>query len=300
MKIAILGTGWLGERLYVDLLKRNYVVYGSSRKVEVRNRLLNLAALQDYQKPARPGEVGRGSTVDVISKMQADPPPHRMFAISAPDLREGDEAFFKVDTLVITLPPGGKRENASQAYRAEIEAVLLQAERAGVKHLIYTSSTGVYGNQPGIVSELNPLNPATDSGKAVVAAETLLANANVPTTILRLAGLYGPGRHPGRWFAGKKDIPQGDAPVNLVHQSDVVQAIRRSIEIGPPRSGLEYFNISAARHPPKKEFYAAAISHYGGEAASWLPGGQEGKQVDSQKARNQLNWQPDFDDLSGY
>jgi nucleoside-diphosphate-sugar epimerase len=290
MKIAILGTGWLGEPLYANLLKKDYVVYGSSRKVEVRNRLLNLAALQDYQR----------NTVDIISQVQAGPPPHRMFAISAPDLRKDDEAFFKVDTLVITLPPGGKRENAIQAYGAEIEAILLQAEQAGVKHLIYTSSTGVYGNQRGNISESSPLAPATASGEAVVAAETLISNANVPATILRLAGLYGPARHPGRWLAGKKDIPQGDAPVNLVHRSDVIQAIGRSIEIGPPSSGLEYFNICAASHPPKKEFYPSAISHYGGEAASWLPGGQEGKRIDSRKARNQLNWQPDFDDLSGY
>lgn len=51
-----------------------------------------------------------------------------------------------------------------------------------------------------------------------------------PVNRPRLAGLVGPSRHPGRWLAGKTGLPGGNAPVNLVHQDDVIGILLRVLE----------------------------------------------------------------------
>ncbi len=54
---------------------------------------------------------------------------------------------------------------------------------------------------------------------------------------LRLAGLVGPGRHPGRFFAGKT-APDGEHGVNLVHLQDVIGAI--TLLLQAPKGGHIY------------------------------------------------------------
>ena len=69
--------------------------------------------------------------------------------------------------------------------------------------------------------------------------------------ILRLAGLVGPSRHPGRFFAGKS-APDGQHVVNLVHLQDVVAAIELLLQA--PKGGHIY-NLCAPRHPARGLFY---------------------------------------------
>lgn len=215
-------------------------------------------------------------------------------AIDLPKLQAQDAIFFQSEALLITIPPGRSRDDLQTQYLAELAAALEAAEAGGCRQLIYTSSTGVYGGVEGRVDEQSLTLPDTPSAKAVLAAEALLSNSSIPLTILRLAGLYGPDRHPGRWFGGKASIPQADAPVNLVHQTDVVQAILLVLQQGP-RAGI--FNVCAAAHPSKGSFYTQAAAALGLGIPTTTPGGATQKQVDSQKIRADLGWQPQYDGL---
>jgi nucleoside-diphosphate-sugar epimerase len=71
---------------------------------------------------------------------------------------------------------------------------------------------------------------------------------------LRLAGLVGPGRAPGRFFAGKKNLGTGSSAVNLVQLDDCTALISMLIEKGI-NNGI--YNVCADLHPRHREFYPA-------------------------------------------
>ena len=85
------------------------------------------------------------------------------------------------------------------------------------------------------------------------AEELLLNNINFHTTILRFGGLIGEGRHPIHFLAGRKDIENPEAPINLIHQADcigIIEAIIKRDFFG------ETFNAVAPFHPSRKEYYS--------------------------------------------
>src|SRR5690606_7502094 len=75
--------------------------------------------------------------------------------------------------------------------------------------------------------------------------------------ILRLAGLIGPQRMPGRFFAGKTEIANGLAPVNLIHRDDAVRMIQCLIE---DEQAAGIYNGCAPSHPAKADFYTLAAA----------------------------------------
>lgn len=84
--------------------------------------------------------------------------------------------------------------------------------------------------------------------------------------ILRLGGLIGYDRQPGRFFAGKKDLPQANHPTNLIHRDDVIRIIEMMIRI-PPHEKI--YNLVSDHHPTKKDFYTEAARLGGFEMPSF-------------------------------
>ncbi|MEM9528579.1 MAG: NAD(P)H-binding protein, partial [Bacteroidota bacterium] len=225
LRISVLGCGWLGLPLLTRLVQDGHQVAGSSR---------NLATLSAITAAG-----GEAFLLDL-----PQPPP---------------TAFLdNTDLLIITLPPGGRQlgPDARKHYLAKLEALMPWLKQAVIPHVIFTSSTGVYGAATGEVTENHPLAPSTHSGQAVVAAEAWLQQQISALTILRLAGLIGPGRHPGKFFGGNgRPIRDGDAPVNLVMREDVIEAFRILIKKKLPEN---IFNVCANQHPAKGTYYSAA------------------------------------------
>lgn len=101
------------------------------------------------------------------------------------------------------------------------------------RRVIYTSSTGVYGDGAGAdVDELTPAIPVTEGGKACLAAEALLqelaAAGHGEVISLRLAGIYGPDRLLRRISEIRGGAPITSAPddwLNLIHADDAVRMI---------------------------------------------------------------------------
>jgi nucleoside-diphosphate-sugar epimerase len=119
----------------------------------------------------------------------------------------------------------------------------------GLKKFIYTSSTSVYGQTDGgIVDENSPAQPASPTSQVLVDTEQLLLQAarrqNFPAIILRVAGIYGPGRghlfH--QYLRDKARIHgSGERILNMIHREDLVEAISAALHRGQPG---EIYNVA--------------------------------------------------------
>ena len=130
------------------------------------------------------------------------------------------EGIVPPDAIVVCLAP----PNLDPA--AEIRALLAATTHA--KKLVYVGSTGVYAPGGGaLVDESWPLAPITTSGKKRLVAEQTLAEATIPTVILRVAGIHGPGRGTiERIRAGTYSvIGDGTGHVSRIHVDDLVEVI---------------------------------------------------------------------------
>jgi nucleoside-diphosphate-sugar epimerase len=223
-KISILGCGWYGLELAKELIKNNYTVKGSTTTSEKLNSLQQ-SGIIPYLINFKEGE----------DQLNTD--------------------FFNCDLLIISIPP--KRSSSEQhTFLSKIERISRAAVSANVPNIIFISATSVYGDSNVEVNELTTPNPETDSAKAILSAELLLKSIpELTTTILRFGGLIGPNRDPGRFFAGKTAIPNGKAPVNLIHLSDCVGLTLHIIE--KQSFGCTY-NACATDHPTRSVFYTAA------------------------------------------
>src|SRR5262249_13454947 len=111
---------------------------------------------------------------------------------------------------------------------------------SSLKKFVYTSSTSVYGQTDGTaVKETSPAEPANPTSKILVAAEKLLLDAardlSFPAVILRVAGIYGPGRGHlfQQYLRNEARIPgQGERIINMVHLDDLVGIILATLKSG--------------------------------------------------------------------
>ncbi|MDX2191946.1 MAG: NAD-dependent epimerase/dehydratase family protein [Gemmatimonadales bacterium] len=143
----------------------------------------------------------------------------------------------RLDALVLTIAPGGPGDDYAVTYVAGARGALALARRHGARRLVYTSSTGVYGRRDGAwVDERTPPEPAgPNDARLREAEEELLAAADVMVTVLRVAGIHGPGRDVLRRFAEPARLPRGgDYWVNLAHRDDIVAAIRHVLALEAP------------------------------------------------------------------
>ena len=263
LNISILGCGWLGLPLLKSLVAAGHNVKGSSRKQETRAEI----------------KTAGGEPFEI-------------------DLPQEIPAAFLDDChlLIWTLPPRGRAlgEAAFSHYSNCLFSLNSWVNNPWKSnHVMFMSSTGVFGDAKGVVSENTPFAANTISARILSSSIYWLRNSYARTDVLHLAGLIGPGRHPGRFYGGRdRLIPNADAPVNLVHQDDVIAAVKLIME----ENDADTYNICAAAHPAKGDFYTAAAKSLGLEIAGVIPGGAGGKVIDSSKLRA-LGWQPKWDDI---
>jgi len=229
MTVSILGCGWYGRALGRALTAKGMTVKGSTTSAD------KLSALADFG--ILPFEVRAES-----DSLSADP------------------AFFDCDVLVVSIPPRFRRGETAD-YLPKIGHIIGAIKQYGVRKVIYTSSTGVYGDTNSEVNELSVPQPEPGSGTILLETEKLFTTETAfKTAILRFGGLIGEGRDPGRFFAGKTQIPNGRAPVNLVQLEDCVGVTEAIIM----KDAFGYvFNTCSPEHPPKAGFYRAAAAKAG-------------------------------------
>ncbi len=251
--ISILGCGWLGLTLAEQLIKEGYEVKGSVTKPE-KLTLLKEKGIQPFQLEL--------TNVSITGR-----DPH---------------SFFNSDLFIISIPPG-RRAAVISYYQSQISLLIQELKKSTVKQVIFISSTAVYADDNKEVFETDACRPVTDSGKALMAAERLLQEQkSFSTGILRFCGLIGPDRHPGRFLAGKKDVENGDAPVNLIHRDDCIGILS---EIIRKEVWGEIFNVCSQVHPSRKLFYTKAAEQLGMETPSFSKEPARYKVVNSDKIK---------------
>lgn len=266
-KVAIVGLGWLGMPLAMALTVRGWQVTGS--------------------KTTPDGvEAARRCGIDAV-QLELTPEIH----CEAADL----EVLLQVDALVVTLPASRTAEGG-ESYMQAVQNVVDTALAYNVPRIIFTSSTSVYGNANGTMKENSTLAPETVAGRTLVALEHWLHDLpGTSVDIIRLAGLVGPGRHPGRFLAGKTGVEKGSHGVNLVHLDDVVEAIMLLLQT--PKGGRIY-NLCAPKHPTRETFYPSVSRQLGLTPPTFLPSlpGDSGKLIDGTRICNELGFEYLYND----
>ncbi|MFM8335887.1 MAG: NAD-dependent epimerase/dehydratase family protein [Opitutaceae bacterium] len=129
--------------------------------------------------------------------------------------------------------------------------------RGGSDSLLYTGSTSVYPQGAGErVDEASPVGAADERGALLLEAERLVreaAGAARRRFILRLAGIYGPGRHHLLAQVRTGEVSGGgEHRLNLIHREDAAAAIVACLE-SPLGPGAHVFNAADDSPTPKAE-----------------------------------------------
>ncbi len=270
-KIAILGAGWLGFPLAKALVKEDYFVNASTTS------------------PDKLDALTRNGIHPFLIKLLPDGP-------------EGEaiESFLDVDILMINIPPGRRDPDVQINFPKKIKSLTSLAQKTGITRCIFVSSTSVYSDVQGRVDEQTIPEPTTNSGKALWTVEKYLQSlSNFKTTIIRPGGLVGGDRLAGRFLAGKKDIPNGNAPVNMIHQTDLVNIILKIID---QKIFGKTFHAVADQSPTRRDFYTHQANKHGFETPEFLPNGGTGpfKIIKNDYLKKTLDYQFVFGDPMGF
>lgn len=213
-KIGILGCGWLGKQLAKKLLSLGYQVVGSTSKPE------NISELED---------IG----IETVLWNQ-------------PAFEELPTEFIDCSLAIVAFPPKVYQENS-----VVVNNWLAQMPK--LEQVILMSSTGIYSDKSGIITENSPISEGilADLEKAV-------EQSNVPTkTILRLAGLVGEDREIAQYFHANPEKYVGNEPMNLITGDEVVSFTSQFIS--NELSGT--YNL-CTQHPLRIDFYKAYCQKY--------------------------------------
>lgn len=224
-QISILGCGWLGLPLAKALLKNDFAVNGSTTSVD-KIALLKNSGINPFLISLK-AEEAQGNIIGFLQDSKV---------------------------LIIDIPPK-LRGIEKESFIAKIENLIPFIEKSSVENVLFISSTSVYSDENTFITEDTIPDPDTESGKQLLATEMLLRkNKHFKTTILRFGGLIGEDRHPVKFLAGREDVENPGAPINLIHQEDCIGIVLR---INETNSWDEVFNAVAPFHPSRKEYYTS-------------------------------------------
>jgi len=201
-RTVVVGCGYVGIELGRQLVERGHEVTGVRRSDD------GLAAVRD-------------AGLDAVRADATDP--------------DSLSALPDADRVVFAASSGGRGADAArEVYVDGLENVLTEYERRDrtPDRLVYTSSTGVYGDHDGgWVDEDTPLDPTTPKTEVLAEAERVAreraAAAGIDGAVARFAGLYGPGRYRLRRYL---EGPVTAGYLNMVHRVDAAGAVRFLLE----------------------------------------------------------------------
>ena len=229
MRVLIIGCGYVGLPLGAELARQGHEVFGLRRSRSAAAEL-KAAGVQPLF-----GDISR-----------------------AADLAELPKGF---DWVVNTVSSSkGGAEEYRRTYLEGTRNLIAWLASAPPRKFVYTSSTGVYGQNDGsVVDETSVTEPETDTSRLLLETEQCLLVAartgRFPAVVLRLAGIYGPGR--GYFFkqflSGAASLAAGGRRMlNMIHREDVAGVIITALERGRPG---EIYNAADDEPVAQREFY---------------------------------------------
>ena len=188
---------------------------------------------------------------------------------------EAHEALAQADVLLVSVPPDADSDPVLDLYDEQ----MIESSAA---RIVYLSTVGVYGDHQGAwVSEDTPCVPVAERSQARLEAEQdwaeCAADMGAELDILRLSGIYGPGRNALvnlREGTARRIIKPGQV-FNRIHVEDIADAIAACIARGqpgriynvtddepaPPQDVMEYAaQLLGLAPPPERDFETTDMS----------------------------------------
>lgn len=200
---------------------------------------------------------------------------------------------------------GGGLAGYRRSYVDGMLSVLAWARAKGpVGTLVYTGSTSVYPQDGGArVSEAAETSGGGERAAVLLEAENLLRlshDACARWFVLRLAGIYGPGRHHLLEQVRSGEVSgRGPAHLNLIFRDDIVSAIWRAL-LAPSQVTNEVFNVADDGAATKTDVVTwlakrlgAPIPRFTGAPAAGRREVTPDRVIDNTKIKNVLGWRPE-------
>ncbi len=181
--------------------------------------------------------------------------------------------------------------------------------------IVYLSTTAVYGDRQGtVVNEDSEPRPESDRGRRRLDAERQIlaygARTRTRVRILRVPGIYGPGRLPLDRIARGNPVPAPDqtGPGNRIHVDDLAAACLAAVGY---QGSLQVFNVGDGEYASMGEYFLRVARLAGLQAPAQLPLAEllekvspamrsflvESRRVDVSRMRDELGFSPRYTDL---
>lgn len=253
MNVLIAGCGDVGNVLAVSLLQDGHVVYGLKRDTSTLPAGV-LPIQADLTKPW------------TLTNLPAD-----------------------IDSLVF-LPTPASRDQAGY------EAIFIQGWEnlwAGLKRpparTVMVSSTAVYGeSNGGMVNEETSPEPTGFNGKVLLKMEQLAASCTENLVVVRISGIYGPGRERLIRLAVSEGFEVQQSPAfytNRIHRDDAAAALKHLLLLDKPQA---LYIASDDQPAPRYDVVKWLAEAQGETAPKGLTdeGAKCGKRVSNQRLRD--------------
>jgi len=258
--LSILGAGWLGLPLAIEMKQAGYCVHASSRREETLDTLKAAGIHATHIQ-----------VDDSISGLQ-------------------NKAFFESDTLIITLPFKRTFEDPS-IYLDQIKTVIRHWQQFRPKHLLFCSSTSIYNRTNALVDEHTIITPNTERQRVLKEVEDFLnAEPNFECSIIRFAGLYGYDRQIKHFMTKSKQSAK--KPVNLIHRDDAVGIMKALIV---QNKWGELINAVSSEHPSRQDLYNYQAKQHGLTVPDFNNSDSAYKLVCNKKVKRLLQYQFKYD-----
>ena len=202
---------------------------------------------------------------------------------------------------------GGGVEGARRSYVGGMSSVVNWARTHGVAGtIVYTGSTSVYPQAEGArVDETAPLATAgSERARILIEAEHVLrtnADACGRWVVLRLAGIYGPGRHHLIEQVRAGEVAgRGEHRLNLIFRDDIAAAIW-AVFTAPSAVANDVFNLADDVAVTKAEITAWLAARLGlppprftGEPTAGRREVTPDRVIVNAKAKAVLGWRPEY------
>ncbi|HTB85979.1 MAG TPA: SDR family oxidoreductase [Candidatus Sulfotelmatobacter sp.] len=269
MRALVVGCGYVGLPLAVELKRRGHEVFGMRRS--------NPEALQ---------AVGIKPLLADISQLMS-------FNVLPRDF----------DWVVnCAASGGGGADDYRRIYVEGNRNLVSWLAGSLVKKFVYTSSTSVYAQNDGsVVNEESPTEPEAETARVLVETEKLLLSAahkGFPAVVLRVAGIYGPERgHAFKQFLRGEAVIENDGArfLNMIHRDDVVGCIIAALEHGRPGEAYNAIDCEPVSQLKFFEWLAAELKKplppkIAADEKTWRKRGVTNKRISNAKLLAELKY----------